>query len=178
MRYIQGMAIGGVTLATPSESDAGDIIELMKTCYGETEFLSRDPDEFQITLDGEIQFLRGCERDPKSCMICAYVEGRIVGSMQIGPVQDVRRARHRADLGICVRQSHWGQGIGGRLMDAALQTASSLGYRQVELRADADNLRAIHLYERFGFAVCGRIPGALRHGSRFSDEIIMVHPLI
>lgn len=44
-------------------------------------------------------------------------------------------------------------------MEAAIQTAASAGYWQIELETAADNVRAIRLYERFGFAVCGRCAG-------------------
>ena len=69
MRYIQGMPVQGVSLRTPSESDAGAMIELLKCCYGETEYLTRTPEEFQITLQYEIEYLRRQERDERSCMI-------------------------------------------------------------------------------------------------------------
>ena len=110
-------------------------------------------------------------------MICAFAEGRLVGNVHIAPVGDARRVRHRATLGICVQKDFWGRGIGGMLMDAALQTAESAGYRQVELGVHADNARAIRLYRRFGFAEYGRCPGAMRRcDGSFADEILMARP--
>lgn len=177
MRYIQGMPVQGISLRTPSESDAGAMIELLTCCYGETEYLTRTPEEFQITLQDEIEYLRRQERDERSCMICAFVEGWLVGNVHITPVGDARRVRHRAALGICVRKEYWGRGVGSMLMDAALQTADSAGYRQVELGVHADNARAIRLYRRFGFAEYGRCPGAMRRSDgSFADEILMARP--
>ena len=175
MRYIQGMPVQGISLRTPSESDAGAMIELLKCCYGETEYLTRTPEEFQITLQDEIEYLRRQERDERSCMICACAEGRLVGNVHIAPVGDARRVRHRATLGICVQKDFWGRGIGGMLMDAALQTAESAGYRQVELGVHADNARAIRLYERFGFAEFGRHPRKLKYrDGTYADMVLMM----
>ena len=53
-----------------------------------------------------------------------------------------------------------GQGIGQRLMEAALKAAQSYGFTRVELAVRADNVRAIALYERLGFVR----EGVLRNG--------------
>ena len=60
------------------------------------------------------------------------------------------------------------------LMDAAIQTAQSAGYAQIELEVAADNERAIRLYERFGFKEYGRCPRALKRENGYADEIGMV----
>jgi ribosomal protein S18 acetylase RimI-like enzyme len=46
-----------------------------------------------------------------------------------------------------------GQGIGTRLMDAAISQAWSRGLKRIQLAVRADNTGARALYERFGFVV-------------------------
>lgn len=174
MRYISGMPVNGITLRTPGESDAQAMIDMMLGCYAETEFLTCTPEEFQVTVEDEISFMRRFEMSERECMISAFADGRLVGNVSVRQVGGVKRVRHRATLGISILKDYWGRGIGSMLMDAAIQTAESAGYAQIELQTAADNERAVRLYERFGFETYGRCPRALRRESGFVDELEMV----
>jgi ribosomal protein S18 acetylase RimI-like enzyme len=52
---------------------------------------------------------------------------------------------------VCVSPRRWGEGIGGRLVDAALDHARSLGYDWVQLFTHEGNARAQRLYAGRGF---------------------------
>ena len=149
-------------------------MSLMKQTYGETEFLTLSPDEFGVSVEEGESWLTRFERSERDCMIGAWVNGALAGMVSVRSCGDARRIRHRARLGISVLKEFWGRGVGSMLMDAAIQTAQSAGYRQLELEAAADNDRAIRLYERFGFETYGRCPRALRRENGFADEIEMV----
>ena len=177
MRYISGMPVNGVILRTPSEDDAQGMIDMMLGCYAETEFLSCTPEEFQVSVQDEVNFIKRFEASERECMISAFADGKLVGNVSIRQVSGMKRVRHRANLGICILKDYWRRGIGSMLMDAAVQTAQSAGYAQIELQVAADNERAIRLYERFGFEVCGRCPRALRRESGFADELEMIRIL-
>ena len=45
---------------------------------------------------------------------------------------------------------------------------------QVKLTVNADNARAIKLYERHGFRVVGRLPHIIRVADRYYDELVMM----
>jgi len=174
MRYIGGMPVNGIILRTPVESDAQAMIDMMLGCYAETEFLSSTPEEFQVSTEDEIRFMKMFELAERECMISAFADGRLIGNVSIRQAGGLKRVRHRATLGICVLKEFWGRGVGSMLMDAAIQTAQSAGYAQIELQVAADNERAIRLYERFGFEAYGRCPRALRREDGFADELEMV----
>ena len=174
MRYIGGMPVNGIVLRSPVESDAQAMIDMMLSCYAETQFLSSEPGEFQVTVEDEIRFMKMYEQSERECMISAFADGKLAGNVTVRKVGGVKRVRHRANIGISVMKDYWGRGIGSMLMDAAVQTAQSAGYAQIELEVAADNERAIRLYERFGFEVCGRWPRALRREDGFADGLIMV----
>lgn len=174
MRYIGGMPVNGVTLRTPGDRDAQTMIDMMLGCYAETEFLTCTPEEFQVSVEDEINFMRRFEKSERECMISAFVDGKLVGNVSIRQVGGVKRVRHRANLGISVLREYWGRGVGSMLMDAAIQTAQSAGYAQIELQTASDNDRAIRLYQKFGFEPYGRCPRALKRESGFADEIEMV----
>ena len=174
MRYISGMPVNGIALRTPKESDAQAMIDMMLGCYAETEFLSSTPEEFQVTVQDEINFMKRFEMSERECMISAYVDGKLVGNASVRQAGGLKRVRHRATLGICVLKAYWGRGVGSMLMDAAIQTAQSAGYAQIELQVASDNERAIRLYEYCGFESYGRCPRALKRESGYVDEIEMV----
>lgn len=110
--------------------------------------------------------------------LVAEHDGRVVGGVGLHPAHQLRR-RHCAMLGISVVPDAQGQGIGRLLMQAACDYAD--GWAQllrIELTVFADNARAIHLYEAFGFRHEGTHRAyALRHGV-YADVLCMarLHP--
>jgi ribosomal protein S18 acetylase RimI-like enzyme len=67
---------------------------------------------------------------------------------------------------VFVAPDHWGGGIGGRLVDAALAEARSRGYERAQLWTQVDNVRARRLYEGRGFRPSGR------HKEEFGEPIL------
>lgn len=57
---------------------------------------------------------------------------------------------------VFVAPDHWGEGIGGGLVDAVLREARSRDYARAQLWTHADNGRAQRLYEGRGFRRSGR----------------------
>lgn len=178
MRYIQGLVTNGIVLRTPGSADAETMIAFMKQIYGETNCLSGTPEEFDVSIEQELEFLRRHERSETDCMIAAWIDGRLVGTVRLAAVSGNYRHRHRAKLGISVLKEFWGRGVGSMLMDAALTTAASAGYQQVELEVCADNERGLRLYRKFDFEEYGRCPRAMRRGhGEYMDEILMARRL-
>jgi GrpB-like predicted nucleotidyltransferase (UPF0157 family)/RimJ/RimL family protein N-acetyltransferase len=81
--------------------------------------------------------------------------------------------RHVGRLGMGVRASWRGQGIGRRLMEAALDGARKVGLERVELEVYASNTAAIRLYERVGFAREGRHARARLLDGVYDDVVTM-----
>ena len=86
------------------------------------------------------------------------------------------KERHKGHiLGVYVSASHRVQGFGTRLIAALLGLAredSSL--EQVLLGVGAHNVAAIRTYRKFGFETYGTEPHALKVGSEYVDEILMI----
>lgn len=57
---------------------------------------------------------------------------------------------------VFVTPRRWGEGLGGRLVDAVLAEARGRGYTRAQLWTHADNTRAHRLYARRGFHRTGR----------------------
>lgn len=177
MKYL-GAPIGGVCVKSPETADAAALIDLMKQILDETPFLTARSDEFNLSVEDEATFIRNLENDERGCLICAWLDGRLVGSASLSAAARNLRLRHRAKIGICVRKDAWGCGVGSRLMDALIQAAQSAGFRQLELEVMEDNARAIRLYRKFGFEEWGRLPGGVRRDGEDCALIGMVRSLV
>ena len=106
--------------------------------------------------------------------IFAINDGKIVGQAEVRVVKNHLKYKHRANIGISIDRDHWGMGIGSSLMKLALHQAKENGLEQMELGVYADNERAIHLYQKYGFEQCGIWKNAfkLKDGT-YRDEILM-----
>ena len=98
---------------------------------------------------------RLAQNDDAQHTLVATVDAEVVGNLGLTRLTRARRA-HVGELGMGVRDSWQGKGVGTALMQAALDLADNwLGLRRIELRVYADNARAIALYRKFGFEIEG-----------------------
>jgi putative acetyltransferase len=94
---------------------------------------------------------RFAENGPNDAGLVAVIEGQVIGSIGLHRDRPHRRS-HVASLGMAVHDAHAGRGVGRALLSAAVDLAERWwNIRRLELNVYADNLRAIALYERFGF---------------------------
>ena len=146
---------------------------------GESDNLSRYPDEIRITPEEERTILQKQEENPKGILLGAFVENQLVAMASVLPVSDSHeRYRHRGGFGISVLQGYWNQGIASLLIPRVLECAHQAGYEQVELEVLTDNEKAISLYQRHGFREYGCRPHdvKMRDGS-YRDALLMLRPL-
>jgi putative acetyltransferase len=75
---------------------------------------------------------------------------------------------------MAVHPDFWGQGIGSRLMEAALDLADNwLDLKRVELDVNTDNPGGFQLYEKFDFAIEGVKRYHTYGDSRWGDSYFM-----
>lgn len=153
-----------ITLRNAEPTDAEEIIEVLNIINSETTFLTREPGEFNLTLEEERKFLQSQVASEVNIMILAEVEGKIVGICGMNG-NTKRRLRHSATLGITVLKDYWGMGIGRKLMETGISWAKGNGISKVELQVDTKNHRAVSLYLSLGFEV----EGTLKKAHRLSD---------
>jgi len=108
----------------------------------------------------------------------AEVEGGApVGYAVLGPV-DLPLETSVRDLElkrIYLLHRFHGEGVGRRLMHAALETATTTGARRLLLGVYDGNHRALAFYARQGFVEAGRKP--FQVGSRVYDDLVLGRPL-
>jgi putative acetyltransferase len=105
--------------------------------------------------------------------LAADWNGRVIGAINI--TQSMRpRLMHSGSLGMMVHPDAWGQGVGSKLMEAALDLADNwLNLSRVELEVYTHNKPAIHLYEKYGFEREGRRRKVAFGNGRFLDDYAM-----
>ena len=158
-----------VLLRSPDEHDAEAMLHLLQTTCGQTHFLLREPEDALMPLEEEQKFLRNNLDDPRSLMISAFVDGRLVGNASFAPEGTRRKVLHRAGFGTAILQEYWGRGIGSALLAQIIRLAREVGYEQLELQASTSNARGLALYKKFGFVLTGTTP----HGFKLPDGSYM-----
>jgi ribosomal protein S18 acetylase RimI-like enzyme len=86
------------------------------------------------------------------------------------------KERHKGHLlGVYVSGSHRSRGFGAKLIAALLDLArEDRSLEQVLLGVGAHNVAAIRIYRKLGFELYGTEPHALKVGSEYVDEHLMI----
>ena len=137
------------TLRRSKPSDSGDITRLMAD-------YSVYPSLLKLPYPSEERWRKMLEGNdaPGSAdlTLVAVVDDQVVASAGLHSAGPQVRRRHEAGLGISVASQAQGQGIGAALMAALTEYADNWGHLlRLDLTVYTDNLRAIELYQKFGF---------------------------
>jgi GNAT superfamily N-acetyltransferase len=114
-------------------------------------------------------------RPPGRTTVAIDDEGRIVGTANMfanrpGP------GDHVASGNYMVAARRRGQGIGRALIEDSLRWAREAGFRAMQFNAVAEsNTPAVQLYQRMGFVIVGRVPGAFRHPEQGEVALLVMH---
>src|SRR5262249_40398313 len=116
--------------------------------------------------------------EPPAVAFVAEDEGRVVGTYYVRPNQP-GRGGHVANAGYMVASSARGRGLASALCGHSIETARRLGFRAMQFNfVVATNAAAVRVWEKHGFAVVGRLPGAFRHTQLgYVDALVMFRAL-
>jgi RimJ/RimL family protein N-acetyltransferase len=163
---------GKVTLRAPKWSDIDDYLHFINSLVEEKAMIMMNEKQTRDSEIGWIGQLLGSVEKDKMVAVVAEVDGRLVGSCEITP----RRGylAHLGSLGISLLDGYREIGIGQEMMLEVERQAKRLGVEVVELEVFEANKRAIHVYERVGYKVTGRVPDAIKWDGAYMDSLIMV----
>lgn len=136
--------------------DAENVIEYIKIVSDETDFLISDSSERNFTVRKEKEFLQNIQSSILEKIFLFEIENKIVGMCSIEGINKIR-IKHRVDLAITVLKNYWGNKIGEKLIDYAIDYCKSNSIKKIELTVRIDNERALKLYKKFGFEIEGEI---------------------
>jgi len=135
-------------------TDALSTMKLKQSVLQQSRFLLLEPDEYQPTLESEINFIERFEKAENSTFLLALDEDNAIGHIAAHG-NNCRRNRHCATVFMAVHQAYWGQGVGRRLMQNLLQWFEQSPLSRLELTTAVDNERAFSLYQSIGFELEG-----------------------
>ena len=104
----------------------------------------------------------------------AEQDGRILGTYFIKPNQPGLGA-HVCNCGYVVAGDAQGRGLAGQMCEHSQRWAVERGFHAMQFNfVVSTNERAVRLWEKLGFEVVGRLPGAFRHARLgFVDALVM-----
>lgn len=167
-----------VIYRAPKRPDLDSLLSFVNDLVDEDTFVKIDKrftrKEEKKWLDEKLNLIR--ERD--AVMVLAESGGRVVGNCMITRRTRSRKAWHSATFGISVRKEFRGRGIGEGLARRAVALARKrMRVTLLMLTCFANNRAGLSLYEKLGFSVCGRYPGAFYYRGKCVDEMLMYRRL-
>jgi RimJ/RimL family protein N-acetyltransferase len=165
-----------VVVTTLQESDLPDLLTYANDLIAEDTYvlLSGTP----LTKKYEKKYVHdavSAMQKKKKIHLIARIDGHLAGSFEVRMLP--LRKSHAGEIGISLAPNYRDSGIGKKCMEILLAEAKKAGLRLLVLTCFAINLRAIHVYESFGFKKAGVIPGLLYFKGAYEDEVLMYLPL-
>ncbi|EOT29962.1 GNAT family N-acetyltransferase [Enterococcus saccharolyticus] len=153
--------------------DAENILAVMKQVSQETEFLVMD-EGLNLTPASLAHHIEAIDDSENNLLLLAYNGAQLIGTASVR-ASDEKRIAHIGEVGISILKDYWGFGLGSVLLEEVIAWAhDSAGIRRLELTVQAQNKRAIHLYEKFDFQVEATMArGAVGNDGRFLDVLLM-----
>lgn len=100
---------------------------------------------------------------PPGLTVVAVEGDHVLATAQMGPNRPGPGA-HVSTASFMVAKGGRGKGVGGALVEYALDWARQQGFAGMQFNAVAESNRsAVALYERLGFSIVGTVPGAFEH---------------
>ena len=112
---------------------------------------------------------------PTHEVFVAEADGKVVGTYYMRPNQAGGGA-HVANCGYVTSPAAQGQGVARQMLEHSLVHAKHRGFLAMQFNfVVSTNERAIKTWERYGFAVAGRLPLAYNHPTRGLVDALVMH---
>ena len=155
--------------ATPADAAAIWAIIGPTIRAGDTYALDRDMGEEQA-----LAYWFGADKE----VFVAEVDGAVLGTYYLRANQAGGGA-HVCNCGYMTAAAATGRGIARAMCDHSVERARARGFRSMQFNfVVSSNDRAVRLWQRLGFEVVGRLPGAFDHPAHgFVDALVLYRTL-
>lgn len=158
---------GAVTIRAATPADHADIWAILEPVYraGDTYSIPRD-----ISPDDA---LADWFAAPFTAFV-AVVDGVVLGTSHVG-LNRPGGGSHVANASFATAPAARGRGVARRLVEHAKSWAQAQGFRAMQFNfVVATNADAVHLWQKAGFSIVGRLPGAFLHPQHgYVDALVM-----
>ena len=119
------------------------------------------------------------DRTVPANVLVAEVHGVVAGWVKVRSPTPLLSHAHVLEIGgLAVDPTRQGTGVGGRLVEAAVQECRRRGARKVTLRVLGPNTAARRLYDRCGFEAEGVLHEEFLLQGRYVDDVLMARQLV
>ena len=136
--------------ATPE--DAEKIIAYLAQVGGETDYLSFGKEGLPISTEEEEKFIQNINKEEHSVLYVVWKNGEIIGDASLSGFSRIGRA----------------------LLQKCIMYAKEHMIELINLEVRSDNIRAIHVYEKYGFRKIGTAPAYFKIDGEYYDFDLMV----
>lgn len=162
---------GPLSIRKAIHGDAGALSALAIETYTQAFGHSFSPADLAAHLENNLSLRRFEQILSEDTVLLAETGGRMVGYVQFGRLegsadQELRR--------LYVHSDFQNQGIGSKLMEAALAQSELQNTQRIVLDVWEHNPGAQRFYARYGFVVVGTQPFEAESGTQTSLDLIMV----
>jgi ribosomal protein S18 acetylase RimI-like enzyme len=155
------------------ESDWQTVWPLLRTTFATGDTYAYAP---QST---EAEVHRAWVELPSSTYVAFAPDGSLLGTYYLKPNHPGLGA-HVCNCGYVVAPEAAGRGVATAMCEHSQAEAMARGFRAMQFNlVVSTNERAIRLWQRLGFSIVGRLPGAFRHQRLgFVDALVMYKELL
>jgi ribosomal protein S18 acetylase RimI-like enzyme len=116
--------------------------------------------------------------DAHAATYVAQIDGKIVGTYYLKPNQP-GLGSHVCNAGYIVSEQARGQGVATLMCEHSQREAKRMSFRAMQFNiVVSTNETAVRLWQKLGFEIVGRLPGAFRHSALgFVDAFVMYKQL-
>jgi phosphinothricin acetyltransferase len=165
------MAASPIEIRTATTDDLPAITDITNALLATTTY---EWTETPHTLEERSAWLAEHHEKGHPVFVAVDDEDRVVGWAAYGDFRDTDRwpgYRFTVEHTIHLAESHWGQGIGRRLLAALADRARADGKRVMIAGVDGTNLDSVRFHESIGFRTVAHLPGV---GEKFGQRLDLV----
>jgi RimJ/RimL family protein N-acetyltransferase len=154
------------------DADWPEVWELLRATFAAGDTYTFAPD----STEDEIR--RAWIDLPAATFVARDTDGALLGTYFIKPNQP-GLGNHVCNCGYVVAPRAAGRGIATAMCEHSQSWALAQGFRAMQFNfVVSTNERAVRLWQRLGFEIVGRLPGAFRHRTAgFVDALVMYKTL-
>lgn len=159
---------GGITIRALAPDEFGLAWPIFRTVVAAGDTYNYPPDIDQATA-------RDWWTTPPAQAYLAERGDETLGCYMIKPNQP-GLGDHVANAGFMVAPLARGQGIATLLCEHAMEEARRAGFTAMQFNfVVASNTAAVHLWQRLGFQIVGRVPRVFRHARLGPTDVYVMH---
>ena len=152
-------------------SDAEEFLNLQLELDKETKFMLLEPGEREKDANRTKVMIESILK-ANDFLFVAEIAGELIGFITASR-GNANRIKHRAYVVMGIKKEFHGRGVGTELLYELERWAARCGIRRLELTVMVHNVKAISLYEKFGFVIEGVKKDSMCIDGEYVDEYYM-----